>query len=449
MLPDLDQKSTLPSLEDIKDQIQNFLGWSGLDGFLLILATVLALLLANSPIAPYYFDFWETPVTFEVGGKGFDKPLLLWVNDLLMAVFFLLIGLEIKREIIAGELSSIRKASLPIVAALGGMFLPVLLFFLFQPAGPGQDAWGVPMATDIAFSIGLLSIFSKRVPVGLMVFLTTFAIVDDIGAILVISLFYSHEVDWISLVYAAGWWSILLLMNTVFKLTRIWVYMLVGCGVWYSIFKAGIHPTIAGVLVALTIPTFHKGTESLFLSRWKTFIRKIRNRNSDVNLSRKFHREKEMEVLAGMNKGIHKVISPLQLLENQLENITSYFILPVFALANAGISLQGIDSFPATLTLSAGGAMLIGKVIGLFGFSWIAVKLGWANLPRGVRWPHLLGTSFLGGIGFTMAIFIANLALSDQTLLANTKIGILSGSLIAGILGVFILHRTLPSKEHS
>jgi NhaA family Na+:H+ antiporter len=303
------------------------------------------------------------------------------------------------------------------------------------------------MATDIAFSIGLLSIFSKRVPIGLMVFLTTFAIVDDIGAILVISVFYSHEVDWISLLYAVGWWSILLLMNTVLKVTRIWIYLLVGCGVWYSIFKAGIHPTIAGVLVAFTIPAFHKGTESFFLARWKKFIRKIRKKDSDVNLSRKFHREKEMEVLENMNEGINKVISPLQLLGNQLENITSYFILPVFALANAGIALQGLDSFPATLTLSAGGAMLIGKVVALFGFSWIAVRLGLATLPKGVRWPHLLGASFLGGIGFTMAIFISNLALSDQTLLAQTKIGILLCSLLAGIAGVLILNGSLPRKN--
>lgn len=432
----------------ITDPIRQFLRWAGAGGILLIAATVAALFLANSPWAGAYEDFWQTPVSFTIGEEGFSKPLLLWVNDGLMAVFFFLIGLEIKREILDGELSSLRKASLPLFAAIGGMAFPIGLFFLFNTDPAGQDAWRIPMATDIAFSLGILSLLGARAPIGLIVFLTAFAIVDDIGAILVITIFYAHEIHWPPLLTAGALLAFLLLCNLLLNIRRNWIYIVVGLGVWYYILKSGLHPTIAGVLVALTIPARNRLKSHRFVERLQQFLQKTTDEENDLEFSRTFYREKELSELYGLKKDLKGVMPPLQRLEYRLGEFVSYFILPVFALANASVQLSGGWEMAAQdFTLSIAIALFLGKLLGVLSFSWIGVRLGIASLPVNTRWVHIAGAGLLGGIGFTMAIFISNLALQDANMLAQAKLGILLASLIAGISGYWLLRRTLPQKD--
>lgn len=427
--------------------IRKFFSFEGFEGFLLIFATVVAIIAANSPWAATYEAFWQTPITFTIGEEGFSKPLLLWVNDGLMTIFFFLVGLEIKRELIAGELATFRRASLPFVAALGGILVPIGLFFVFNHENAGQEAWGVPMATDIAFSLGILSLLGSRTPSGLIVFLTAFAIVDDIGAILVIVLFYAHEVHWFPLGIAAGLFGLLLLCNLWLKISRNWVYLLIGIFIWYYLFKSGIHPTIAGVLVALTIPAKNVVKRKTFLDSFQNFLKKIRNKESTVELTRRFHEERELDELYRLKHNLKGVMPPLQRLEFRLEEFVSHFVIPVFALANAGISLDATgDAIFQGLTLSIMGAMVLGKLLGIFGFTWISVKLGITDLPANTRWIHILGIALLGGVGFTMAIFISNLSIEDAVLLRQAKLGILTASFIAGLFGYLLLRYTLPKK---
>jgi NhaA family Na+:H+ antiporter len=435
-------------VKKITQPIRRFLDWDAAGGILLIGATILALVLANSPLEAAYTRFWQTPVSFTIDGEGFSKPLLLWVNDGLMAVFFFLVGLEIKREVIAGELSSFRKASLPFFAAIGGMLIPIGLFVLFQGDAPGKDAWGVPMATDIAFALGILSLLGDRTSLGLIVFLTAFAIIDDIGAILVIAVFFAHQVHWTALIIAAGLLVFLLICNLVFQVKRNWIYIVTGLFIWYFIFRSGLHPTIAGVLVALTIPARNKVKGNRLLESLRSFVRRFRSKENDLRLSRRFIREKEWHEIHQLEQKIKGVMPPLQRLEFRLEEFVSYFVIPVFALANAGISLSGgLSSVVEPFTLTIAGSLLFGKLIGVMGFSWFSIRLGLADLPSGTRWVHILGVGLLGGIGFTMAIFISNLALDTGDLLNQSKLGILLASLLAGASGYLLLKATLPKES--
>lgn len=434
----------------ITNPIRQFLRWDAAGGILLIAATITALVLANSPWADAYEAFWQTPVSFTIGEEGFSKPLLLWVNDGLMAVFFFLVGLEIKREVLDGELSSLRKASFPLFAAIGGMVFPIGLFFLFNSNPAGQDAWGVPMATDIAFSLGILSLLGARAPIGLIIFLTAFAIVDDIGAILVITVFYAHEIHWLPILTAGALLFFLILCNVLLNIRRNWIYILIGIGVWYYTFKSGLHPTIAGVLVALIIPARNQIKSNKFIERLRQFLRKTTGEENELEFSRTFYREKELSELYELKKNLKGVMPPLQRLEYRLEEFVSYFILPVFALANAGISLSGgLEMAAQGFTLSIALALLLGKLLGVLSFSWLSVKLGIASLPVNTKWIHITGAGLLGGIGFTMAIFISNLALQDPDMLAQAKLGILLASLIAGISGYWLLRQTLPQGDRS
>lgn len=427
--------------------IRKFFDFEGIEGLLLILATIVAVVLANSPWAPAYREFWETPVSFTIGDEGFSKPLLLWINDGLMAIFFFLVGLEIKRELIAGELASFRRAALPLFAAVGGILVPIGFFFLFHNSTEGQEAWGVPMATDIAFSLGILSLLGARAPAGLLVFLTAFAIVDDIGAILVIVFFYAHEVHWQPLIIAGGLLVFLILCNVWLRLSRNWLYVLVGIFIWYYLFKSGIHPTIAGVLVALTIPVKHRVPRKTFLDNFSQFLQKIRNQENQVKLSQRFYQKRELDELYRLKYNIKGVMPPLQRLEFRLEEFVSHFVVPVFALANAGISLSATgDSIFQGLSLSIMGALVFGKLVGIFCFTWLSVKLGITDLPANTRWVHILGIGLLGGVGFTMAIFISNLSIADATLLQQAKLGILTASFVAGLSGYLLLRYTLPKS---
>ena len=425
---------------------RQFIRQEASSGILLIICTVIALAWANSPLSGFYFSLWETPVSVTIGTSSFSKPLLLWVNDGLMAIFFFSIGLEIKREVIDGELSSFRKAALPMVAALGGMLVPAGLFFLLHRGNEGIESWGIPMATDIAFSLGILSLLGSRAPLSLKVFLTAFAIVDDIGAVLVIALFYAHEVDWNALAISASLLAFLFICNFLFSIKRNWVYIIVGAGVWYYVFKSGIHPTIAGVLVAFTVPA----TNNI---RLKHFTQSIRDFLDDFRIEKAkeggpFLPQKELDTLAGLKSNVRAVQPPLQRMEYLLNDFVAYFVMPLFALANAGVMLRGgLEVAYQPLFLHIAVALLVGKIVGIVVFSWVAVRLRVASLPAGASWAQMAGLGFLGGIGFTMALFIANLALEDGALLAQAKLGILAGSLVAGALGYFLLRWSLPQDE--
>lgn len=435
-----------PMIHKITRPFRQIIRQESSSGVLLIISTLIALAWANSPLAPSYFGLWETPVSIAIGTEAFSKPLLLWVNDGLMAIFFFAIGLEIKKEVLDGELSSPAQAALPLLAAVGGMLIPVGLFFLLNGNGVGAEGWGIPMATDIAFSIGILALLGSRVPLSMKIFLTAFAIADDLGAILVITLFYSHEVHLQPLLTSAGVLAFLFLCNYVLSVKRNWVYLVGGLFVWYYMFKSGIHPTIAGVLVAMSVPAHNRIRARRFASTIEEFLDNFRMEAAEEGGP--FIPEEELHRIRHIRRTVRSVQPPLQRLEYQLSDFVAFFVMPLFALANAGIVLRGGPALLGEPLLAhIALALVAGKVSGIFLFSWAGVKLGIATLPPAFRWAHLIGLGLLGGIGFTMALFIANLALQDAALLAQAKLGILIGSAVAATCGYLLLSATLPKKR--
>jgi NhaA family Na+:H+ antiporter len=422
-----------------KSKISAVLNPEAAPGLLLIFTTLIAFIWANSPWASYYQSFWEMPVAIRVGSFAFEKPLLLWVNDGLMAIFFFVIGLEIKREILEGELASVRKAALPILAAIGGMIVPVLLFSGIMGDQPGSEGWGIPMATDIAFALGILSLLGDRVPLGLKVFLAAFAIVDDIGAILVIAIWYGHGFHATPFIWAVGLYALLLLFNLVFKIQKTtWPYIVVGVGIWFCLLKSGIHPTIAGVLVALAIPSRKKLSLKSMLQNFQSYFTDIDTRRKQKKGT--FFKESTLEMLDKVRKEVKIVQPPAQRLEFRLHSFSNFFVMPVFALANAGVNVTGLSlSGGNTLLLAIGVGLVFGKLLGILGFSFLAIKTGLTDMPKGATWKSMVGVAFLGGIGFTMALFIANLALESGSLLQQAKLGILLSSLVATTFGVLLL----------
>ncbi len=405
-------------------------------GIVLMVATVIALLLANSTYADSYHHFIETPLSIGFGAAVLEKTLHHWINDGLMALFFFLVGLEIKREILVGELSSVRNAILPIVAAVGGMVVPALLYLAMVSEGNAASGWAIPMATDIAFAVGVLVLLGKRVPVSLMMFLVALAIVDDLGAVIVIALFYTETISIPALIMVGVSFAILVAFN-LFGLRRPLPYFLIGIVLWLAMLKSGIHATLAGVLVALTIPAMSKYDPSLFADHMRDLVDKFRGAHREgVGIMRN---EKQRTVLQTMENGIHMVETPLQRLEHGFHIPVGFFVIPVFALVNAGIpidfaALDQIIAHPITLAIIV--SLVGGKFLGIFGAVVIAVKLGWAKLPSGVAIRHIAGAALLAGIGFTMAIFIAELAfVGAEEALLMAKTGVLIASLIAGIIG--------------
>jgi Na+:H+ antiporter, NhaA family len=433
-------------LNDILNPIQSFFKIEASGGIILLLFTVIALVWANSPWGQIYHDLWENKLSIGVGNFEISKSILHWVNDGLMAIFFFVVGLEIKRELLAGELSSIKKASLPIAAAIGGMIVPAVIYIVINTNPATETGWGIPMATDIAFSLGILSLLGKRVPLALKVFLIAFAIVDDLGAVLIIAFFYSGEIEWNYLFVAFGLILLLVIMNRL-HIRTMHLYMVVGWIIWFLFVKANMHPTIAGVLIAFTIPV----KRSLKLN---TFYNSINN-NLDQFCAAKQSESKikltgqQMVALDNMNEEILRVQSPAQRLEHSLHGFVTYIVMPLFALINAGVVLKGakisdiFSEVSGVIELS----LVFGKVIGVFLFSYIAVKLGIASLPERVKWKHILSLGFLGGMGFTMSLFISNLAFESEALLNPAKIGILTGSLIAGVAGYLMLNFTLDKNK--
>jgi NhaA family Na+:H+ antiporter len=415
-----------------------------LGGILLIIFTIIALVWANSPWKEFYHELWETPIGIEIGNWFFEMHLIHWINDVLMAVFFYVVGLEIKREVIAGELSSRKKATLPALGALGGMLLPALVFTLFITIGNRPDAasgWGIPMATDIAFSLGIISLLGKRVPLALKVFLVALAIVDDLGAILVIALFYSSEINFSFLFLALAITGILVMLNQM-RFRYIGVYHLLGLFIWICLYKSGIHATISGVVLAFTIP----------ISR-KLDVITFRQRINDLQMKEHGHTRHtlahhQIDDIQYIKKQIKQLESPVQRLEHALSSTVNYLIMPLFALANAGVTLngEGGQSF-SLITVSVAVALLVGKSFGITLLAWLGCKLGLSELPGKVKWKELFGVAILGGLGFTMSIFVANLAFTDNSLLDQSKIGILIGSLVSGIVGYIVLTKLFPLKK--
>ena len=428
-------------------------------GNILIGATLLALIVANIPsINSYYFNFWNEPVRLQLrdsnvfSHSGHPMTMLQFINDALMAIFFFSIGLEIKREVLVGELSSFRQALLPIMGAIGGMLCPVAIFLIMSSGTVYSDGAAIPMATDIAFSLGVLAMLGSRVPLSLKIFLTTLAVVDDIGGIIVIAAFYSTDIQVMLLVYAALLLGLLMLGSVLHIQSKIF-YLTVGGIVWFLFLNSGIHPTIAGVLVAFCIPATPVFAPQKYIRTIRHAISNF-NQEGDETLSRRSILNKDqMNWLKEIESASDKVISPLQELEDSLHPIVNNLIVPLFAFANAGIFLLDIEpvSIAEGISLAIICGLLLGKFLGIFLFSWLTVKLRFAPMPKGCDWPMMASIAVLGGIGFTVSLFIANLSFSgsatdDAYLLNHSKIGIVVGSVLAGVIGFLLLHHFLPRK---
>lgn len=427
-------------------------------GNILMVATVLALIVANIPgINNLYFDFWEQEVRLQIGSfnvfshSGEPMTLLAFINDALMAIFFFTIGLEIKRSVLVGELSSFRNALLPIIAAIGGMVVPVLFYWSMSRGSDFTHGAAIPMATDIAFSLSVLAMLGKRVPISLKIFLTTLAVVDDIGGIIVIAAFYSTHIEWLLLLIAAGLLGVLLLGSVMHIKSKIF-YLTIGGIIWFLFLNSGIHPTIAGVLVAFCVPATPVFAPRKYISKIR---RAISNFRGDDELSELEERtilsNEQMNWLKEVESASDKVISPLQDLEDSLHAIVNYFILPLFAFSNAGIFL--LDTDPVSvfegISITIIISLILGKFIGILLFSWVTVKLKLAPMPAHSNWHMMASVAMLGGIGFTVSIFIATLTFdtsvpSQLDLLNHAKLGIVTGSVMAGLIAFIWLHFTLP-----
>jgi len=408
-------------------------------GMLLMVAALVALVWANSPAAESYFALWNATFTLGGGPLVIAKPLVLWVNDGLMAIFFFLVGLEIKREIVAGELSNPRQAALSVAAAIGGMVVPALLFLAVTAGTDRVGGWGVPMATDIAFAIGVLAIAGRRAPLAVKVFLTALAIVDDLAAVLVIAFFYTASVKLVPLAVAGVALVVLIGMNRA-GVMRPAAYVLVGVVLWVAMLKSGVHATIAGVLTALTIPAVQRLDAPAFAERAQEIVREFAARMKPEQTA---PNAEQAYAIARLRQAAEDAESPLARLEHMLHTPVALLIMPIFALANAGVAFTGSPaatlSDPAALGVMAG--LIVGKPVGVLLMAWLAIKTGLAVKPDGVTWGHLVGVALLAGIGFTMSIFIATLAFDAPAVLDSAKAGIFAASLVMGIAGAVVISR--------
>ena len=424
----------------------------------LIFFTVLALICANIPgVKEWYFSLWQHPVSLSIGEFNFfshnGHPLTLGqlINDFLMAIFFLSVGLEIKREIRVGELSSMDKALLPIIGACGGMLVPVIVFYLICPSDSMmQRGLAIPMATDIAFSLGVLSVFKSRVPIGLKIFLAALAVADDLGGIIVIALFYSSDINLLYIGLSVLCVAVMVLGN-IFKIRTRYFYMTIGLVLWYMMLNSGIHATIAGVIVAFCVPaTLKKGTGH-YLERIRNNVNKFPVIDVDDTHNTIVWTNEQIHTLKSIESAADKMISPLQELEDSLQHMINYFVIPLFAFANAGIdlSLMSLGSLFSGVGLSVMLGLVIGKFVGVFSFSWLAVRLKIVSLPANTTWKAFASVCVVCGIGFTVSMFIADLSYSGMgaeglALLSQAKLGVLCGSVVSAVAGCYLLNKTLP-----
>jgi len=391
-----------PAIRHAGSLLRQFLSSQSAGGIVLMVATVLAMAIANSPYGDAYHHFRELTIGIGIAPAAVHLTVHEWVNDGLMAIFFFLMGLEIKRELVVGELATLRRAALPLAAAVGGMLAPALLYASLNARGPGASGWAVPMETDIAFALGVLALLGPRVPVGLKIFLTALAIIDDLAGIAVIAIYYTASIEWVHLVVAAGLLAVAVVMSRVGVRQPLW-YLIVALLLWWSVLSSGVHATVVGILLAMIVPA-----------------------------------------RAAAGEGAER--SPLERLEHGIAPWVAFLIMPIFALSNAGVPLAGSAGALAESGVAAGVALglLVGKPVGITAASWLAVRAGVAELPSGVSWRVLHGAGWLGGIGFTMALFIAGLAFHGTALLAPAKLAILGASVIAAVVGWTIL-RTAPT----
>lgn len=432
----------------IVDPISRFINNSVASGFVLFTSAILALILSNSFLAHAFHEIWE--YKFKIGFDGFYiyKSLHHWINDGLMSMFFFVVGLELKREIVAGELSNIKNAILPIVAGIGGMAVPALIYFGFNYNSDSEaiNGWGIPMATDIAFALGVLYLLGSRVPLSLKVFLTALAIIDDLGAVLIIAFFYTSDISLVSLGLGAVFMTLMIGGNLMGVRSAIFYGILGIGGLWLAFLLSGVHATIAAVLAAFTIPATVKITEDKYVQRMKKLIDKFAH-TPKTELS--IVTIEQQRILDEIKATTDSALTPLQKLEHTMHPLVAFLIMPIFALANAGVNLSGdlMGNLTSPVSLGIIFGLIFGKVGGIMGAVFIFTKLKIVTLPAGIRMRHMLGVSFLAAIGFTMSLFITSLAFTTPEYELQAKIGILAASLISGILGFTILNKTCKAPE--
>lgn len=427
-------------IDRLTEPFKEFLHKQSAAGIVLFIAAMVALVLANSPWHEQYHHLWEHTVAIRFDRWELARSLHHWINDGLMAMFFFLVGLELKRELVGGELSDPRKALLPVAAGFGGMLVPAAIYLLFVPAGPAVGGWGIPMATDIAFAVGLLALLGSRVPPSLKVFLTTLAIADDLGAVLVIALFYTSDISLVNLAIGAGFLSVLAVGNLI-GVRSPWFYAIFGIGgLWTAFLLSGIHATIAGVLAAFTIPAVTRLDEETYIKRINRYLREFAalKPNELPTLT-----DEQLEVIGKIDEASEHAETPLQRLEQRLHPLVMFGVMPLFALANAGVRLpeELLVSLYSPVTLGVAVGLVLGKPLGILLTVLLLTRLGWASLGKSIRWDHVLGMGFLAGIGFTMSLFVNELAFADGTLREQAKLGILMASFLAGAIGFFLLRR--------
>jgi len=430
--------------------LEEFIHRQTTSGILLMLCAVVALYLANGPWSETYHRILAMHFTIGVEGFQLSKSLHHWINDGLMAIFFFVVGLELKREILVGELADHKQAMLPIIAAVGGMVVPVIIYISINPEGHALDGWGVPMATDIAFALGTLALLGNRIPKSLLTFLVALAIVDDLGAVMVIALFYTDTLNYHALL-VVGIMMLLLISLNLGGIRRPLPYLLLGIVLWIAMLKSGVHATLAGILLAFTIPMRPKYDPKRFLSHIHEMMGKIKQAYSrEENLLKNDELRSRVRALG---EGVLLVQAPAQVLERKMHLPSAYLVIPIFSLANAGIpidwsSVGNVITHPVSAGIALG--LVFGKLIGIAGFSWIAIKFGITTLPHGLNFKHIVGVSLMGGVGFTMSIFIAELAFAHNAQeLLMAKSGVLLASIVAGLSGFIWLYLTAEKRYPS
>ncbi|MEZ4699841.1 MAG: Na+/H+ antiporter NhaA [Rhodothermales bacterium] len=421
--------------------VQRFIQMEASGGILLLLCAVAAIIWANSPFAAAYFHLWETHIAIELGHSMVSMHLMHWINDGLMAIFFFMVGLEIKREMLSGELASPKKAALPIAGAIGGMIVPAVLYAAFNAGTASAGGWGIPMATDIAFALGVVILLGKRVPLALKVFLTALAIVDDLGAVLVIAFFYTSDLNFISLGIGAAFLVALIAINRM-GVRRPAPYVMLGIGLWVAFLQSGVHATISGVLLALTIPASRKMGAYAFMAVSRDLAYKYMGLTEPNQRDLKHD---QAHVVHEIEHACKDVSSPLVRMEHALHGWVNFLIMPLFAFANAGVRFVGTDitaALTSHVTIGVIVGLFVGKQIGVSLFSWLSIRLGLAEMPSGTTWRQFYGVSLLAGIGFTMSLFVSNLAFTEAAMLDSAKMGILLASTIAGVAGWIALSRS-------
>jgi len=438
------------ALDSVLTPLEEFIHRQTTSGILLMAFAVIALIIANSGLYESYHHFFQQYLTIGLEGFQLSKTLHHWINDGLMAIFFLVVGLELKRELLVGELANVKQALLPIIAAVGGMLVPALIYFMINPDGHTAIGWGIPMATDIAFALGALALLGGRVPTSLLTFLVALAIVDDLGAVIVIALFYTESINMAALGLAALFTSVLVFLNLA-GVRRLLPYLLVGVFLWVAMLKSGVHATLAGVILAFIIPMKPKYDPKRFLSMIHNSVGRIETAfRKDENILVNDALRSRVQALG---KGVSLVQAPAQTLESQLHLPSAYIVIPIFALANAGVPIDW-SSIGTTLmhpvVMGIGLGLVMGKLLGIAGFTWIAVKSGICELPKDLTMNHIIGVAFMGGIGFTMSIFIAELGFARFPAdLLMAKTGILFASLAAGLVGFAWLYMTSTRQQNS